>query len=173
MKTTSPLRAIVLIAAGIVSVASCSPTDVGHFGDGPAAPRAPDAGPIAVVPPGSGGCVLGSTMGDIESKLFQGTKCVICHGKMSLFPTSLDLASPNLAGRVVDRQGEANPLKGKCAGKVMVPRDNPTGGLFVEKVVQPMPSCGDRMPQGMPALSNDEIACVKAWVTMAAQAAAR
>jgi hypothetical protein len=168
MKATSPLTAIVLIAAGIVSVASCSPTDIGHFGDGPPAAKPPDAGPSA--PPPGGGCVLGSTMGDIESKLFQGQKCILCHGKLSLFPTSLDLASPNLASRVVDHQGEANPLKGMCAGKVLVPRDNPTAGLFVEKVTQAHPSCGDRMPQGMLPLSDDEIACVKAWVTMAAQA---
>jgi hypothetical protein len=168
MKTISRVSAIALIAAGIFS-AACSPTDVGHFGDGPVAPKAADAGPSA--PPPVGGCVLGSTMGDIETKLFQTQKCVLCHGKLSLFPTSLDLFSPNLAGRVVDKLGEANPMKGKCAGKVMVPRDNPTGGLFVEKVVEARPSCGDRMPQAMPPLSDDEITCVKAWVTMAAQAA--
>jgi hypothetical protein len=169
MKTNSPHLAAALWAVGIVVITGCSPTDIGHFGDGPVAPKSLDAGPSSPPPPG--GCILGSTMGDIETKLFQGQKCVLCHGKLSLFPTSLDLASPNLAGRVVDRPGETDPNKGKCAGKVMVPRANPTGGLFVEKVAQAKPSCGDRMPQAMPPLSDDEIACVKAWVTMAAQAA--
>jgi hypothetical protein len=114
-------------------------------------------------------CSIGSTMPQIQEKLFKGIKCLGCHGKLTLFPTTLDLASDGLAARVVDRMAEANPAKGKCVGKVLVPRDNPTGGVFVEKVEQAKPSCGARMPQDLAALTPDEISCVKAWVYMAAQ----
>jgi hypothetical protein len=119
----------------------------------------------------AGGCSLGNTMGDIEKNVFQSQKCLLCHGKLSLFPTTFDVMSPNLADRVVDKAAEARPDKGKCAGKVLVPRGNPLGGILVEKVEQAKPSCGDRMPQAMMPLTADEIACVKAWAMMAVQAA--
>jgi hypothetical protein len=150
--------AVVSLAFGIVSM-SCAPgtTPTPHAGD--AAPMA-EAGI---------GCVLGGTMAEIEQKLFHGPKCLVCHQKMTLFPTSFDMMSDNLAARVVDKEGEADPNKGKCAHKILVPRDNPTGGIFVEKVEKAMPSCGDRMPQSMAALSTDEITCVRVWATLAAQ----
>jgi hypothetical protein len=165
MKTTAvPLAALtILFSLGIVT-ASCAPEDLGRFGDGPVAPRPADGGINAPV----GGCSLYASMAEIEQKLLRGPKCLLCHGKMSLFPTSFDVMSPDIAGRVVDRPAEGNPAKGKCGGKVLVPKDNPTAGVFFEKMEKATPSCGDRMPQSMMALSPDEIACMKAWVMMAA-----
>jgi hypothetical protein len=167
MKTTAvPLAALTLFLSLGVVTSSCAPEDFGRFGDGPVAPRTPDAG---IGPPAAGKpCALYDTMADIEQKLLKGPKCLLCHAKMSLFPTSFDLASPDLAGRVVDRPAEGNPAKGKCSGKLLVPKDNPTAGVLFEKVNTATPSCGDRMPQSMAALSAEEIACVKAWVMMAA-----
>jgi hypothetical protein len=116
-------------------------------------------------------CFLGDTMPLIEQKLFKGPKCLICHTRLTLFPTGFDLQSDNLASRVVDKMAaEMNPAKGKCAGHVLLPHDDPLGSLFVAKVSQTMPPCGDQMPQSMTPLSEDEITCVKAWATMAVQA---
>ncbi len=114
-------------------------------------------------------CSLGQTMADIEQKLFRGPKCFACHGRLTLFPTTLDLVTEGLAARVVDKLAETNPAKGKCAGKPMLPRADPLNGVFVEKVEAAKPSCGDPMPQNMPRLPADEIACVKRWAMLAAQ----
>lgn len=113
-------------------------------------------------------CSLGCTMADIEQVLFK-PKCVACHGRVTLYPTTLDLESDGLAARVVDQPAEDNPDKGKCAGKILVPRQDPLGSIFVEKVESLTPSCGIAMPQNAPPLGADEIACVKRWALLAAQ----
>lgn len=134
-------------------------------GDG--ATPAPDAGDG--MPP----CSLGPTMAEIEEKLFRGDKCRACHmltpsGGFPLVASRLDLGSPGLAERMVDKMAEAdNPNKGRCAGRILVPKNDPLKGLFVEKVE--MPTCGDRMPQLLPALKPDEVSCVKRWAVLAAQ----
>ena len=141
------------------------------------------AWPLALLPACSSGdgampdagmptCTLGSTMEEIQEKLFAGDKCRACHhltpsGAFPLYPTRLDLGSPGLAERMVDKMAEADPTKGKCAGRILVPKTDPLGGLFVEKVQNP--TCGDRMPQALPMLKPDEIACVKLWAMLAAQ----
>lgn len=116
-------------------------------------------------------CSLGTSMADIEQKLFKGPKCIRCHFRPGLFPTSLDLVSEGLAARVVGKPAETDPGKGKCAGRLLVDPNDPLSGVFVEKV-SPNPSCGDSMPQGETPLSADEISCVKRWTLMAVQGTA-
>jgi hypothetical protein len=118
------------------------------------------------------GCSLGLTLDEIQQKLFNGDKCRACHhltpsGAFPLYPTRLDLGSPGLTQRVVDQISESDPSKGKCAGRILVPKNDPLGGLFVEKVEKP--TCGDRMPQTLPALTADEIRCVQRWAILAAK----
>jgi hypothetical protein len=120
-------------------------------------------------------CFLGETMEDVEAKLFRGDKCRVCHvrtssGMLPLYPTTLDLGSPGLAERMVDKPAESRPNLGKCAGRILVPSSDPTSGLLVEKVAQSPPSCGDRQPQALPALTADEISCIKRWAIMAVEA---
>jgi hypothetical protein len=129
------------------------------------APAPPDPAPAAVV---TIPCSLGSTMAEIERKLFQGARCAVCHGPVPGVPTSLDLVSAGLAGRMVDQPAEANPARGRCAGRILVPRNDPTAGLLVEKVERRPTSCGVTMPDGLPRLTADEISCVKRWATLAA-----
>lgn len=128
------------------------------------------AGPDADALPA---CSLGTTMADIEAKLFHSAKCSVCHaltpsGMRPLYPTNLDLGSPDLAARMVDKPTESDPARGKCAGRVLVPKNDPLGGVFVDKVAE-KPVCGDRMPQALPRLSADEVSCVKRWALLAAQ----
>jgi hypothetical protein len=129
-------------------------------------------------PPADGGtvelpaCALGPNMEDIEKKLFRSIRCSICHGRdamgnLPLQPTTLDLSSPGLAARMVDQMAEMDTHKGKCQGRILVPKDDPLGGLFVAKVVNP--PCGLRMPQDLPMLKPDEISCVKRWAILAAR----
>jgi hypothetical protein len=118
-------------------------------------------------------CKLGTSMAAIEDKLFRGIKCATCHsltpsGMHPLYPTNLEFTSPNLAARMVDKPADPdNPAKGQCRGRILVPKDDPLNGVFVEKVEKP--PCGVRMPQALPPLSADEISCVKRWAIMAAR----
>jgi hypothetical protein len=135
-----------------------------HSDEGPTGP--PDASD------GLPACSLGTTLDDIQQKLFVSDRCKPCHhltptGQFPLYPTRLDLGSPGLPERMVDKEAEADPSKGKCAGRILVPKNDPLSGLFVEKVVKP--TCGDRMPQAMPPLTDDQVSCVKRWVLLAAQ----
>lgn len=126
-----------------------------------------DGGGTAMVEDaGANGCTLGSTMALVETGLFRGPKCALCHTKTTLYPTSLDLVSEGLAARVVDRPASTDPMTGKCMGRVLVPRSDPLSGLFVEKV-RAHPACGDRMPQNLPPLTPGEIACVELWAMLA------
>ena len=143
-----------------VSISGCS--------SGETTPIVPDADPGDGMPP----CSLGTTMPDIEEKLFRGMKCKTCHvltpsGAHPLYPTNLEFSTPGLAERMVDKMTEADPAKGKCAGRVLVPKNDPLSGIFVEKVEKP--TCGDRMPQALPALNADEVSCVKRWAILAAK----
>jgi hypothetical protein len=163
-----PRALLVRLAVLAASIAAC---------DGTTAPAGPAAPPPVEVPPtpdageapvAAFACSLGTTMADIERKLFRSAKCAVCHGRLTTVPTSLDLVSDGLAARVVDRPAEGNPAKGRCAGRMLLARDDPTGGLFVEKVERRPPTCGVAMPDGLPRLTPDEISCVKLWATLAA-----
>jgi hypothetical protein len=161
-------RTIAWLFVGIVATA-CAAGDFGEAG-------APATGDVMTGSQGDAGvsCTLGNTMAAIEQTLFKGPRCLACHQRVTLYPTRLDLVSDGLANRVVDKLADAvNPMFGKCAGRTLVPRDNPTGGLFIEKLENPTQSCGDRMPQSMLPLTADEISCAKLWATLAAQAAPR
>src|SRR5205814_7953945 len=103
----------------------------------------PDAGD------GMRGGSLGLSMDEIQQNLFAGDKCKSCHhltasGMYPLYPTRLDLGSPGLVDRMVDKMAVSDPNFGKCAGRILVPKNDPLHGLFVEKVEAP--TCGVRMP---------------------------
>jgi hypothetical protein len=154
-------------AASLVLIAFVLPIAAG-CGSGAGDPATPADGGAVELP----ACVLGPSMEEIEKKLFRSIRCSICHGRdetgaLPLQPTNLDLSSPGLAARMVDQPAEMDTHKGKCQGRILVPKDDPLGGLFVAKVVNP--PCGLRMPQDLPMLKPDEIACVKRWAILAAR----
>jgi hypothetical protein len=130
-----------------------------------------DAAPSDGMPP----CSLGLTMADIEEKLFRGNKCKTCHvltpsGARPLYPTNLEFSTPGLAERIVDKMSDTTDGKSRCGGKVLLPKNDPLGSLFVEKVTTmapEMPRCGERMPLALPRLNDDEISCVKRWAVLA------
>jgi hypothetical protein len=62
---------------------------------------------------------------------------------------------------MVDKMAESDPTKGKCAGRVLVPKTDPLAASSSRRCRSP--TCGDRMPQALPMLKPDEIACVKLW----------
>ena len=72
--------------------------------------------------------------------------CIRCHG--ASHPTGLDLRS------------YASVLEGSNRGAVVIAGD-PDQSLLVRKI---RGQAGNRMPRGAPALSDDQIALIAAWI---------
>jgi len=70
---------------------------------------------------------------------------------------NLDLESPGVAARLIGRRAAA------CGQRALVDPNDPERSALLLKL-RAAPPCGDRMPLGTPALSNEEIACVRAWI---------
>ncbi len=124
-----------LAAAQLAACGKGAPSPAGHGGSGG---------------DGSGGC------GDVPGQIFLphcGTAA--CHGTNKP-AQGLDLASPGLADRVVNKPGNG------CGGVLANP-SYPASSLLYKKLLA-MPSCGARMPINAPPLGDAQIACVKAWI---------
>jgi hypothetical protein len=70
---------------------------------------------------------------------------------------NLDLESPGVAARLIGRRSAA------CGQRALVDPSDPERSALLLKL-RAAPPCGDRMPVGTPPLSNEEIACVRAWI---------
>ncbi len=97
---------------------------------------------------------------DVEKDLFQSTcGASACHDATQ--PTgNLDLASPNVASRLIGVPA-SDP---KCASKLLVNPKNPDSSFLLEKLESSKPSCGVQMPKGSKPLAPAQIACVKQWI---------
>ncbi len=78
-----------------------------------------------------------------------------CHGTIAT-QQDLDLVSPGVAARVVGVPGTACPV-------TLADPQNPEASLIYQKLIAP-PPCGAQMPLARPALSSDDVACVRAWI---------
>jgi len=107
-----------------------------------------DAGPDA--DPNLGPC------GDVVERIFVpscgGTGC---HGATGA-QQDLDLVSAGVASRVVGVPGIG------CSATLADPA-NPEDSLLYQKLL-PTPPCGSPMPLARPALSDEDVACVRAWI---------
>jgi len=97
-----------------------------------------------------------SACGDVVTRIFVpscgGTGC---HGAVAA-QQDLDLVSPGVASRVVGVVGTG------CASTLADPA-NPEASLIYQKL-SPTPPCGAPMPLARPALSDQDAACVLAWI---------
>lgn len=80
-----------------------------------------------------------------------------CHGGGESPAGGLDLVSAGLEERVSGAGGQS------CGGIVADP-SNPENSLLYEKIAD-MPECGARMPLGSEPLTDDEILCVRDWIS--------
>ena len=120
-------------------------------GGGDSAARAgADAGSDADAGPDNGPC------GDVVTRIFipscGGTGCHGANGPQQ----DLDLVSPGVAARVVGVPGTG------CVS-ILADPTNPEASLIYQKL-SPTPPCGSPMPLARPALSDDDAACVLAWI---------
>ncbi|MFO0646658.1 MAG: hypothetical protein U0326_10500 [Polyangiales bacterium] len=147
------LRACALLPlAALVSACPGSIDDPSRFGDGSVldATVAPDA----TVTPDAPTCV------DYVERTLLPTTCATayCHGATD--PSAgLDLASPGLARRLVSVRGSMS-----CRGVLLVDPSRPEASLMVTKL-RASPNCGGRMPLGRPALTAQQIECVRVWAS--------
>lgn len=79
-----------------------------------------------------------------------------CHGK-SAPQEGLDLVSPGVASRVVGVMGKG------CAVTLADP-SAAEQSLIYTKISTTTPSCGSAMPLARAPLSDDDVACVLAWI---------
>ncbi len=109
------------------------------------------AGPVGGGPEaGPGGCA------DIIDRVFA-PSCgdTGCHGAVGS-QMGLDLVSPDLASRVVG-------VSGKGCASVLADPQNPEQSLLYTKL-KPQQTCGAQMPLARPPLSDEDAACVLAWI---------
>ena len=108
----------------------------------------------AAAPPAVPAC---STAAEITSKILM-PKCSKCHNPDKL-SGNLDLQTMGAKARLVNAMA-------KCAGKVLVTPGQPVTGHLFDKLAGPVTGCGVRMPAGgAPPLSDEEITCLKDWIT--------
>jgi hypothetical protein len=115
------------------------------------------AGPDVMSQAGTAGTSAGSgACGDVPTRIFI-PSCAGngCHSSVAP-QQGLDLASPDVASRVVG-------VSGKMCLVTLADPTNPEGSLLYQKLAV-KPPCGAQMPLARPALSAADAACVLAWI---------
>ncbi len=120
----------------------------------------PGGGAGAIAGAGAEAGAAGTTnlgpCGDVPARIFVpscgGTGC---HGATAS-QQGLDLVSPGVASRVVGVTAKV------CASILANPAD-PGHSLLYTKL-SPNPGCGAQMPLARPPLSDDDAACILAWI---------
>jgi hypothetical protein len=94
--------------------------------------------------------------GDVVTRIFVpscgGTGCHDATGPQQ----DLDLVSPDVAARVVG-------VPGLGCTSILADPANPEASLLYQKL-SPTPPCGSPMPLARPELSEEDAACVLAWI---------
>lgn len=95
---------------------------------------------------------------DVEVDIFRQTCAASgCHVAGTNAAAGLDLTSPGVASRLVNKPSS-------CNGKLFL--SGPDEGYLLEKVSQEMPACGTRMP-ATGSLTDEELRCIRLWAESA------
>jgi hypothetical protein len=91
---------------------------------------------------------------DVEVDVFRQTCGTSgCHMAGPNAAAGLDLSSPGVASRLVNKPST-------CNGKLFI--SGPDEGYLLEKVTQDTPACGTRMP-ATGSLTDEELRCLRRW----------
>lgn len=114
-----------------------------------------------------GNDMRGDTQGDVETELpldcdipqlfVDSCGGAVCHSAGGTTAAGLDLASPGVEDRVSGVPGLS------CSGVLASPAF-PEDSLLYQKVAE-SPECGARMPLNGAPLDDDEMACLRAWIS--------
>ncbi len=95
---------------------------------------------------------------DVEVDVFRQTCATSgCHVAGTNAAAGLDLMSPGVASRLVNKPSS-------CNGKLYL--SGPSDGYLLEKVTQETPTCGTRMPV-TGSLTDEELRCIRLWAESA------
>jgi len=144
----APVAATGAAGAGGVAASGAGTGGAGMGGSGAGSGATPDAGSTPATDAATGCDAVG-----ILARQCAGP---VCH---SAGAAQVDLVSAGVVARVVDQMSSDTGL---CAGQVLAPSDG-TGGLMLEKLTVPTPSCGSKMPLDK-TLSADELTCLTTWL---------
>jgi hypothetical protein len=86
-------------------------------------------------------------------------RCGGCHNATSP-AKGLDLRSPGVGARTVN-------VASSCQGRPLLGSGPRVAGHLLDKLEGPVPGCGNQMPAGGPALSEQEKACLREWAGQA------
>jgi hypothetical protein len=164
-----PIPLTIVLTAGAVFAACFQDRGVLFDDDGGPAPTAGASGSNggAGGTGGTGGTGVGCDVAPIMTR----NGCTIdgvCHGRDPA--AGLDLLTPGWEARLLGgapKRGAGVLSKTLCAdqGRVyLVPGSNPAVGLLMDKL-RPNPPCGAQMPDALPQLKPEDLACFQAWAT--------
>jgi hypothetical protein len=126
-------------------------------------PAAGSGGGAAAGGAGGGGAPLPVNYQAVYDNAFK-MNCPGCHVAGGLFP-SLDLSTPALAFTSLVSKPASTDMGNSCAGMgTLVTPGNCDTSLLYQKISQPMPVCGRRMPLGLAPLGQNAIDEVCAWI---------
>ncbi len=161
----SPAPVVDAPGTGGVSGAGYMAPAVGTGGTTSAAGSAGGTGGTTSGAGGAGAAAAPATFTAVLA-VFADTKnnCALCHammlgGGLVFDPKDRQAAYQALVGVV------SNGLNGsQCAGRTYVVPFQPDASLLYDKLSNPTPSCGLRMPASGVVLTDTEIATVRAWI---------
>jgi hypothetical protein len=132
-------------------------------GSGGNTAAAGSGGSVAAGGAGGGGAPLPVNFQAVYDNAFK-MNCPGCHVAGGLFP-SLDLSTPALAFTSLVNKLASTDMGNSCAGKgMLVTPGNCDTSLLYQKISQPMPVCGRRMPLALAPLGQNVIDEVCAWI---------
>lgn len=80
-----------------------------------------------------------------------------CHSQPNP-AAGLDFTATDIDSEVI------NVAAQQCSGQIIVVAGDPDASYLIHKVSDTKPPCGGRMPLAQPALSADDISCLRSWV---------
>jgi hypothetical protein len=123
---------------------------------------APAAGAPAGQAAGMGGAPASTATGCANACQILSTKCAVCHGGPTGMGMGFDVASPNIGMRLSGMDAKTVD----CLGEKLIDTVTPDNSVVYTKLLaNDPPRCGQLMPPpGLPALTPEEIECVRQWV---------
>jgi hypothetical protein len=119
------------------------------------------------MPSGGAAAPSGASFGGVLAIFSDPThNCAACHsnaatgGGLVFNPANAAVSHMALVG--VASPGAAGS---KCGGKIYVVAGQPDASLLYDKLSNATPSCGTRMPMGLPMLTSSELSTVRSWIT--------
>lgn len=140
------VRGVLLAGVAAAALAGCG------GGSSPAPPTGPAPPPSPLQP----------TLSSIQSQIF--VQCTACHTNVGRVPEAgLNLLPGSSHANLINVASTTNP------GLIRVVPGDPAASLLIRKLEGTPGTLGDRMPQGGPFLTTDQISIIREWIQLGAR----